>query len=106
MVAFVGRIQPLKAPDILLRAAARLTGRFTRLRVLVAGGPETDLKPRGRTDSGQATPAGLEIEDKARGMVFDLVEGRQITPGAAIALTRQTIGHNPEGARTCRPAKP
>jgi D-inositol-3-phosphate glycosyltransferase len=39
VVAFVGRIQPLKAPDILLRAAARLTGRFTRLRVLVAGGP-------------------------------------------------------------------
>src|SRR5262249_20033241 len=30
VVAFVGRIQPLKAPDILLRAAARLTGRFSR----------------------------------------------------------------------------
>ena len=39
VVAFVGRIQPLKAPDILLRAAAQLTGRYTRLRVLVAGGP-------------------------------------------------------------------
>ncbi len=39
IVAFVGRIQPLKAPDILLRAAARLTGRFGRLRVLIAGGP-------------------------------------------------------------------
>ncbi|MGV0740810.1 D-inositol-3-phosphate glycosyltransferase [Mycolicibacterium sp. XJ870] len=35
IVAFVGRIQPLKAPDILLRAAAKLPG----LRVLVAGGP-------------------------------------------------------------------
>ncbi|WP_051088072.1 D-inositol-3-phosphate glycosyltransferase [Mycobacterium sp. 155] len=35
VVAFVGRIQPLKAPDILLRAAAKLPG----LRVLVAGGP-------------------------------------------------------------------
>jgi D-inositol-3-phosphate glycosyltransferase len=35
VVAFVGRIQPLKAPDILLRAAAKLPG----VRVLVAGGP-------------------------------------------------------------------
>ena len=39
ILAFVGRIQPLKAPDVLLRAAARLTERFTNLRVLVAGGP-------------------------------------------------------------------
>jgi D-inositol-3-phosphate glycosyltransferase len=39
VVAFVGRIQPLKAPDILLHAAARLTGRFSRLHVVVAGGP-------------------------------------------------------------------
>lgn len=35
VVAFIGRIQPLKAPDILLRAAAKLSG----VRVLVAGGP-------------------------------------------------------------------
>jgi D-inositol-3-phosphate glycosyltransferase len=35
IVAFVGRIQPLKAPDILLRAAAKLPD----VRVLVAGGP-------------------------------------------------------------------
>jgi D-inositol-3-phosphate glycosyltransferase len=35
VLAFVGRIQPLKAPDILLRAAAKLPG----VRVLVAGGP-------------------------------------------------------------------
>ncbi len=56
VLAFVGRIQPLKAPDVLLRAAARLAvatlpaqagdppsrraGReFPHLRVLVAGGP-------------------------------------------------------------------
>lgn len=39
VVAFVGRIQPLKAPDILLHAAARLSDRYPRLRVLVAGGP-------------------------------------------------------------------
>lgn len=35
IVAFAGRIQPLKAPDVLLRAAALLPG----VRVLVAGGP-------------------------------------------------------------------
>ncbi len=39
ILAFVGRIQPLKAPDVLLRAAAKLTNRFGKLRVLVAGGP-------------------------------------------------------------------
>lgn len=46
IVAFIGRIQPLKAPDVLLRAAAKLPG----VRVLVAGGP---------SGSGLATPDGL-----------------------------------------------
>jgi D-inositol-3-phosphate glycosyltransferase len=39
ILAFVGRIQPLKAPDVLLYATARLVSRYPRLRVLVAGGP-------------------------------------------------------------------
>ncbi|MBS9532884.1 D-inositol-3-phosphate glycosyltransferase [Mycobacterium sp. M1] len=39
VVAFVGRIQPLKAPDILLRAVAELPG----VRVVVAGGPSGSL---------------------------------------------------------------
>jgi D-inositol-3-phosphate glycosyltransferase len=39
VVAFVGRIQPLKAPDLLLGAAAKVTDRYPRLRVVVAGGP-------------------------------------------------------------------
>jgi D-inositol-3-phosphate glycosyltransferase len=43
VVAFVGRIQPLKAPDILLRAAAKLP----RVRIVVAGGPSGN----GRTAS-------------------------------------------------------
>jgi D-inositol-3-phosphate glycosyltransferase len=43
VLAFVGRIQPLKAPDVLLRAAAELLHRDPALRerlvVLIAGGP-------------------------------------------------------------------
>jgi D-inositol-3-phosphate glycosyltransferase len=35
VLAFVGRIQPLKAPDVLLRAAAKLPG----VRVVIVGGP-------------------------------------------------------------------
>ena len=46
IVAFVGRIQPLKAPDVLLRAAARLPD----VHVLIAGGP---------SGNGMATPDGL-----------------------------------------------
>src|SRR6202012_366404 len=46
VVAFVGRIQPLKGPDVLLRAAAKLPG----VHVLVAGGP---------SGSGLAVPDGL-----------------------------------------------
>lgn len=46
IVAFVGRIQPLKAPDVLLRAVARVP----QLRVVVAGGP---------SGSGLAAPDGL-----------------------------------------------
>jgi D-inositol-3-phosphate glycosyltransferase len=43
VLAFIGRIQPLKAPDVLLRAAAEMLHRdpalHDRLRVLVVGGP-------------------------------------------------------------------
>src|SRR4029078_7325635 len=46
VLAFVGRIQPLKAPDVLLRAAAQLAG----ARVVVIGGP---------SGSGLAAPDGL-----------------------------------------------
>ncbi|MHA3023785.1 D-inositol-3-phosphate glycosyltransferase [Mycobacterium sp. BMJ-28] len=46
IIAFVGRIQPLKAPDVLLRAVAKLPG----VRVVVAGGP---------SGSGLAAPDGL-----------------------------------------------
>jgi len=53
--AFVGRIQPLKAPDVLLRAAAEMLvrdpGLRSRLVVLVAGGP---------SGSGLAEPTALQ----------------------------------------------
>lgn len=41
VITFVGRIQPLKAPDVLLRAAADLLARKPgmRLRIVVVGGP-------------------------------------------------------------------
>jgi D-inositol-3-phosphate glycosyltransferase len=46
VLVFVGRIQPLKAPDVLLRAAAKLPG----VRVVIAGGP---------SGSGMAAPDSL-----------------------------------------------
>ncbi|QNG54391.1 D-inositol-3-phosphate glycosyltransferase [Pseudonocardia petroleophila] len=55
VLAFVGRIQPLKAPDVLLRAAAEMLRRDPALRerlvVLVAGGP---------SGSGLAEPTSLQ----------------------------------------------
>jgi D-inositol-3-phosphate glycosyltransferase len=46
VVAFIGRIQPLKAPDVLLRAVAKLPD----IRVVIAGGP---------SGSGLAAPDSL-----------------------------------------------
>jgi D-inositol-3-phosphate glycosyltransferase len=55
VLTFVGRIQPLKAPDVLLRAAAELLlrdpGLRARLVVVVAGGP---------SGSGLAEPKALQ----------------------------------------------
>jgi D-inositol-3-phosphate glycosyltransferase len=56
MLLFVGRIQPLKAPDVLLRAAALLRAEIARLQVVVLGAP---------SGTGLAEPgwlAGLAIE--------------------------------------------
>lgn len=38
LIVFAGRIQPLKAPDIVIKAAARLMADVPRLRVAVVGG--------------------------------------------------------------------
>lgn len=67
VLAFVGRIQPLKAPDVLLRAAAELLRRDPALRrrlvVLVAGGP---------SGSGLAEPTALQELSRSLG-VSDVV---------------------------------
>ncbi|HMA46085.1 MAG TPA: D-inositol-3-phosphate glycosyltransferase [Frankiaceae bacterium] len=68
VLLFVGRIQPLKAPDVLLRAAADLLARDPALRsrlvVAVVGGPSgTGLD---RPDSLAALSAALGIADVVR----------------------------------------
>lgn len=60
VVAFVGRIQPLKAPDVLLRAAALLPG----VRVLIAGGP---------------SGSGLDAPDALIRLVAELGIGSRVT---------------------------
>jgi D-inositol-3-phosphate glycosyltransferase len=63
VLAFVGRIQPLKAPDVLLRAAAEMLrqdpGLRSRLVVLVAGGP---------SGSGLAEPTALQRLGESLGL--------------------------------------
>ncbi len=63
VLAFIGRIQPLKAPDVLLRAAAEMLHRDPalrdRLRVLVVGGP---------SGSGLAEPTALHQLATAMGI--------------------------------------
>ncbi|MEV0033155.1 D-inositol-3-phosphate glycosyltransferase [Nocardia sp. NPDC050793] len=64
IVAFVGRIQPLKAPDVLVRAAAELlrTHPARNLRVLIVGGPSgTGLE---RPDALIELAAELGITDR------------------------------------------
>ena len=80
VLAFAGRIQPLKAPDVLLHAAATLLRRRPELRprlaVLVAGGP---------SGSGLAEPTALQ-ELAARLGLRDVV--RFLPPQAGDGLVR------------------
>ncbi|WP_436492607.1 D-inositol-3-phosphate glycosyltransferase [Actinokineospora sp. HUAS TT18] len=77
--AFVGRIQPLKAPDVLLRAAAELLARGgvdrDKLVVLVAGGP---------SGTGLEQPAALQDLAVALG-ITDVVRFLPPQSGAALA---------------------
>jgi D-inositol-3-phosphate glycosyltransferase len=79
VLAFVGRIQPLKAPDVLLRAAAEMLvrdpGLRPRLVVLVVGGP---------SGSGTERPKALE-ELAAQLGITDVVRFLPPQPGPALA---------------------
>jgi D-inositol-3-phosphate glycosyltransferase len=70
---FVGRIQPLKAPDVLLRAAALLRPEFPRLQVVVLGAP-----------SGSGLTAPQWLTDLTRSL--DLVDTVRIVPPAPSAV--------------------
>ena len=78
VLAFVGRIQPLKAPDVLLRAAAELLASGAvereRLVVLVTGGP---------SGSGLAAPTALHELAAALG-ISDVM--RFLPPRRGVAL--------------------
>ncbi|GGP56923.1 D-inositol-3-phosphate glycosyltransferase [Saccharothrix coeruleofusca] len=80
VLAFVGRIQPLKAPDVLVKAAAELLvrdpGLRSRLVVLIVGGP---------SGSGMETPRKL-VELAAQLGVSDVV--RFLPPQGGDALAR------------------
>jgi D-inositol-3-phosphate glycosyltransferase len=78
VVLFVGRIQPLKAPDVLIRAAAELVrrepARRRRLRLIIIGSPSG---PQGQW--GQSLqPLAAELG------VADLVELRPHSPRAEL----------------------
>ncbi|SEP82500.1 D-inositol-3-phosphate glycosyltransferase [Lentzea xinjiangensis] len=79
VLAFVGRIQPLKAPDVLLRAAAEMLlrdpGLRSRLVVLVVGGP---------SGSGTERPKALEELAGQLG-IADVVRFLPPQPGPALA---------------------
>ena len=78
VLAFVGRIQPLKAPDVLLRAAAELLARKVvpreKLVVLVVGGP---------SGTGLETPAALH-ELAAQLGIMDVMRFRPPQAGRAL----------------------
>ena len=79
VLAFVGRIQPLKGPDVLLRAAAEMLHRDpalrARLRLLVVGGP---------SGTGLAEPTALQELAAALG-IPDVVRFAPPQGGADLA---------------------
>jgi D-inositol-3-phosphate glycosyltransferase len=75
VVAFAGRIQPLKAPDILLRAAVELRKRDPKLLVVICGGP-----------SGTGLDRPTALMDLARALgIADIVRFLPPQPREALA---------------------
>jgi D-inositol-3-phosphate glycosyltransferase len=108
VVAFIGRIQPLKAPDVLLRAAADLRARNAeiarRLTVVVVGGPSGSGLDRptalielaeslGITDSVRFLPpqAGAALADLYRAADLVAVPSHNESFGL-VALEAQACG--------------
>ena len=100
LVAFVGRIQPLKAPDIVLRAAAKLPG----VRIVVAGGP---------SGAGLSSPDGLvrladELRDQPASDIFAAAVPRgpgHLVPGGRSGCGAELFGVVRAGRRRgARPA--
>ncbi|MDQ2851095.1 MAG: D-inositol-3-phosphate glycosyltransferase [Actinomycetota bacterium] len=79
LVLFVGRIQPLKGPDVLLRAVAEMVradpGRRQQLMVVVLGGP---------SGSGLAKPRALQTLARELG-ICDVVQFLPPVPRAELA---------------------
>jgi len=77
VVAFAGRIQPLKAPEVLVRALAAVATRHPgrRWRLLVIGGPSGTAPDRGHRLAELAVALG----------VADLVDFRPAMPAADLA---------------------
>lgn len=99
IVAFVGRIQPLKAPDVLLRAAAKLP----QVHVVIAGGP---------SGSGLAAPdalvglaADLGITDRVSFLPpqsrHDLVEVYRAADVVAVPSYSESFGLVAVEAQAC-----
>jgi D-inositol-3-phosphate glycosyltransferase len=78
VLLFVGRIQPLKAPDVLIRAAAQMLaadpGRRRRLTVAVLGGPSGTGLERPEELQQLATGLGLIGGDLVGGGLPDVVQ--------------------------------
>ena len=78
VILFVGRIQPLKAPDVLIRAAARLVAarpeRRKRLRLIIIGSPSGPESSWAQTLPGLVADLGIS----------DVVEFRPHSPRAEL----------------------
>ena len=108
MLAFVGRIQPLKAPDVLLRAAAELLRRDPALRdrawcVLVAGGPSgTGLaEPTGPAGAGRGAGHRATSCASSRRRAPGLVEVYRAADVVAVPSHNESFGLVALEAQAC-----
>jgi D-inositol-3-phosphate glycosyltransferase len=107
VLAFVGRIQPLKAPDVLLRAAAVMVERDPalrdRLRVLVVGGPSGSGLDEPRALATLARDLGLErtVRFLAPRAGADLVDVYRAADAVAVPSYSESFGLVALEAQAC-----